>query len=56
METVTIIGWSVVAASILLVTFLVLLSNVIIKRIEKWGYPSLREIVKERKSLRHTRD
>jgi len=56
MDAVVIIGWSVVIASVLLVTFFVILSNRIIKRIDKRGYPSLREIVKERKPIRHRRD
>ncbi|MBN2322758.1 MAG: hypothetical protein JXQ30_03415 [Spirochaetes bacterium] len=56
MEIVTIVGWSIVAVSLLLITLLVLLSNNIIKRIEKRGYPSLREIVKERKSPGHKKD
>lgn len=48
MEVPAIIGWGVVGLAVTIVTFLVLLSNRIIKKIEKNGYTTLREILKDR--------
>ena len=48
MEVPAIIGWGVVGLAVTIITFLVLLSNRIIKKIEKNGYTTLREILKDR--------
>jgi len=48
MEVPTIIGWVIVGLAVTIVTFLVLLSNRIIKKIARNGYDALREILKDR--------
>ena len=48
MEVLTIVGSIIVGIAVILITFLVLISNRTIKRIEKNGHNSLREILKER--------
>jgi hypothetical protein len=49
MEFPSIIGWSIVGLALSLITFLVFLSGVIIRRIARDGHNSLREILKKRR-------
>ena len=48
MEVPTIIGWVVVGVAVTIITFLVLLSNRVIKKIAKNGHETLRDILKDR--------